>query len=76
VLSTVRRSRTLSCDQLAQLIDVSLRTCQLYESGALIPPPEVRVRIAAILATPHDMLWPPRCAASSAAPLTSESEVR
>jgi len=48
-LRNLRRSRTLSQQELARLLRISQQTLSKYETGALLPPTDMRVRIAAIL---------------------------
>ena len=48
-LRNLRRARTLNQQQLAKLLSLSQQTVSKYESGALVPTPDVQARIAAIL---------------------------
>ena len=59
-LRTMRRQRTLSQGELSVLLDVSQQTYAQWEIGTLIPPPELQVKIAAVLGTTLDVLWPDR----------------
>ena len=59
-LRTIRRSRTLTQGQFAQLLEVSHQTYARYESGETMPPHELQARISAILGTPVHILWPER----------------
>ena len=57
-LRNVRRARTLNQTQMATLLGVAQQTYSKYESGILVPPDDVQARIAAILGTSVDALWP------------------
>lgn len=71
-LRNVRRARTLNQEQMAQLLGVAQQTYSKYESGLLVPPPDVQARIAAILGSHVETLWPP----TSKARPSPASEVR
>jgi transcriptional regulator with XRE-family HTH domain len=57
-LRNVRRARTLNQQQMAQLLGVSQQTYSKYESGLLVPSADMQMRIAAILGSSIDALWP------------------
>lgn len=57
-LRNVRRARTLNQKQMARLLGVSQQTYSKYESGRLVPSGDVMARIAAILGTSVETLWP------------------
>lgn len=57
-LRELRVARTLNQAQLARLVRVSQQTLSKYESGAIVPPVHVQARIAAILGTDVDTLFP------------------
>lgn len=48
-LRNLRRARTLNQQQFARLIGVSQQTLSKYETGVLVPAPDVQAKIAAIL---------------------------
>lgn len=57
-LKNIRRARTLNQTVLARLLRVSQQTYSKYESGVLVPPSDVQARLAAILGTSVDALFP------------------
>lgn len=57
-LKNLRKARTLTQADLARLLQISQQTYSKYESGRLIPPPDLQARIASILATAKEKLWP------------------
>lgn len=57
-LRNVRRARTLNQTQMATLLGIVQQTYSKYESGILVPAQDVQARIAAILGTSVDALWP------------------
>ena len=64
-LWNLRRARTLNQAEMARLIGVSQQTYSKYESGRLVPPVDVQARIAAILGTSAEDLFPSREAVAS-----------
>ena len=48
-LANLRRARTLSQAHLARIAGISQQTLSKYERGVLVPPPDMRARIAAVL---------------------------
>jgi len=58
-LQTLREQRTLSQREMALLVGCSQQTYARYETGASVPPPDRRAKIAALLGTTADVLWPP-----------------
>jgi transcriptional regulator with XRE-family HTH domain len=59
-LRNLRRARTLNQANMAGLIGVTQQTWSKYESGVVIPPKDVQVRIAAILGAGVDECFPPQ----------------
>jgi len=57
-LANMRQARTLRQDQMADLLLCSQQTYSRYESGDLPVPPDQRARIATLLGTSEDVLWP------------------
>lgn len=57
-LRNVRVARTLNQEEMASLLAVSQQTYSKYESGILVPAGDVQARIAAILGTSVETLWP------------------
>jgi transcriptional regulator with XRE-family HTH domain len=58
-LCNLRRARTLNQQQMARLLKVAQQTYSRYESGLLVPSEDLQARIAAILGTSVEALWPP-----------------
>lgn len=57
-LGTLRLARTLLQGEMARLLRIKQQTYSRYETGEMIPPPDKRARIAAILGTHDEVLWP------------------
>ena len=57
-LRNFRRARTLNQDELARLLGISQQTLSKYESGHLVPSPDVQARLASILGVSVDALLP------------------
>lgn len=64
-LRTIRRARTINQAQLARLIGVSQQTLSKFESGKLVPRPDVQARIAAILGASRQEIFPESQAVAS-----------
>jgi transcriptional regulator with XRE-family HTH domain len=54
----LRRARTLTQGQFADLLDISQQNYSKYERGVILPPPERQAAIAAYLGVPVQTLWP------------------
>jgi transcriptional regulator with XRE-family HTH domain len=54
----VRRARTLTQADMARLLAIDQGTYSRYESGRLVPDVGIQARIAAILGTSTEALWP------------------
>jgi len=54
----LRRTRTISQATLAELLGVSQQTLSKFENGVLVPSFDMQARIAAILGTSPDELFP------------------
>lgn len=57
-LSNLRRARTLSQVHMAGLLGISQQTYCKYERGTLVPAFDMRARIAAILGSTSEALFP------------------
>jgi transcriptional regulator with XRE-family HTH domain len=57
-LENLRRTRTLSQQQLAKVLGVSQQTFSKYEKGKLMPSPDMQARIAAVLGVARHELFP------------------
>jgi transcriptional regulator with XRE-family HTH domain len=55
----LRVARLMTQAQLAEIVGVDRSTIARYESGKDVPPPELRLRIACVLGTMPECLWPP-----------------
>lgn len=58
-LGKIRQARTLSQREVARLCEIAQQTYAKYETGKALPPADRREKIAAILGTTSDVLWPP-----------------
>ena len=58
-LRQLRNTRTLTQSDMARLIRVTQSTYAKYEAGKLVPEIGTQARIAAILGTLPEQLWPP-----------------
>jgi len=58
-LHFLRLARTMTQAQLAEIVGINKSTIQRYELGRDVPPPDQRVRIALVLGTMPECLWPP-----------------
>jgi len=63
-LRNLRRARTLNQEQLANLLEISQQTLSKFESGVLVPSVDMQARIAAILGTSREELFPDEALAS------------
>jgi transcriptional regulator with XRE-family HTH domain len=62
-LRNLRLARTLNQVDIARLIGVSQPVWSKYESGRVVPPRDIQIRIAAILGAAVDEVFPPQVAA-------------
>lgn len=59
-LRQMRKARTLTQVDLARLAGVSQQALSKFETGRLMPSGDLQARIAAILGTSTETLWPTR----------------
>ena len=57
-LRQLRKARTLTQVDLARIAEVSQQSIAAYEQGRAVPSRDVQARLAAILGTSTDTLWP------------------
>lgn len=57
-LRNLRIARTLTQEQMASLLEIGQQTYARYESGENTPPEDRQARIAAILGTSVETIWP------------------
>lgn len=58
-MRNLRRARTINQKELARLVGISQQYLSKIERGLMVPAPDVRARIAAILGVSADDLWEP-----------------
>ena len=58
-MQQLRVSRSLTQDQLAAIVGVSRPVIARFESWKDVPSPELRAKIACVLGTMPECLWPP-----------------
>lgn len=55
----LREARTMTQAQLAEIVGIDKSSIQRFELGRDVPPPEQRMKIACVLGTMPECLWPP-----------------